>query len=159
MSRWPAGSTTSLTALPSSSCKVVAGPEYASRMIQAYRKTCALSGILVVTDRTGQHVLGRVGRTLDAPMSSAGRNLPWLSNIIRFVMAPLGTVTKRIPARSGASGPSTCDVCVTDPRNPAYITYHGVGADRITVPGLALASAVRAVSMYERVLSLDVLLR
>jgi hypothetical protein len=31
-----------------------------------------------------------------------------------------------------------------------------VGADRITVPGLALASADRAVSMYERVLALDV---
>ncbi len=101
--------------------------------------------------------LRRQAGRLEAPTSSAGRNLPWLSNIIRFVTAPVGTVTKRIPARSGASGPRTCDVCVTGPWNPAYITYHGVGADRITVPGLALASADRAVSMYERVLALDVL--
>src|SRR5262249_4215419 len=35
MSRWPTGSTTSLTAVPSSSCSVVAGPEYESWMIQA----------------------------------------------------------------------------------------------------------------------------
>jgi hypothetical protein len=104
-------------------------------------------------------VLERAGRTLDAPTSRAGRNLPRLSNIISLVAAPLGTVTNRIPARSGASGPRTYDVCVTEPRNPAYITYHGVGADTITVPGLALSSADRAASMYERVLALDVLLR
>src|SRR5260370_1595621 len=128
-------------------------------MIQAKRKTGALSGILVAADRTGQHVLERAGRTLDAPTSSAGRNLPRLSNIIRLVTAPSGTVTNRIPARPGASGPRTCDVCVTEPRNPAYITYHGVGADTITGPGLALASADPAVSLYERVLALDVLLR
>jgi hypothetical protein len=84
---------------------------------------------------------------LDAPASIAGRSLPRLSNIIKFVTLPLGTASKRIPARSGASGPSTRDVCVADPRNPAYITYHGTGAERITVPGLALASADRAVSM------------
>src|SRR5262249_51636883 len=103
--------------------------------------------------------LERAARTLDASTSRAGRNLPRLSNIIRFVTAPLGTVTNRIPARSGASGPRTVDVCVTEPWNPAYITHHGVGADRITVPGLALASADRAVLMYERVLALDVLRR
>jgi hypothetical protein len=39
------------------------------------------------------------------------------------------------------------------------MTYQGTGADKITVPGLARASADRAVPIYERVLALEVLAR
>src|SRR5215470_17027947 len=107
---------------------------------------------------TGQQFVPAV-RTLVAPTSSAGRNLPRLSNIIRFVMTPAGAVTNRIPADFGASGPRTRDVCATGARNPAYITYCGVPAETITVPGFACASADRAVAMYERVFALDVSFR
>jgi hypothetical protein len=71
----------------------------------------------------------------------------------------MGSGDEPDPGTSGASGPRTCDVCVAEPLNPAYITYHGVLADRITVPGLALANADWAVWMYERVLALEVSLR
>src|SRR5215472_17564600 len=96
---------------------------------------------------------------LVAPTSSAGRNLPRLSNTIRFVMGPSGAVVNRILAAFGASGPRTCDVCAAWPRKPGNATYDGVVPETITVPGFARASANCAVAMYERVLALDVLFR
>src|SRR5262245_54622414 len=100
----------------------------------------------VAADRTGQHAVP-AGRTLVAPTSSAGRSLPWLSNIIRFVMAPAGAVTNRTPAGPRASGPRTLDVWAASPRNPANITDPGVPLETMTVPGLARASADPAVAM------------
>src|SRR5262249_39677955 len=109
--------------------------------------TRLLSGMLVVAAWTGQHPARVPGRTLVAPTSSAGRSLPWPSNIIRLVKTPSGVVTNRILAPFGTSGPRMRDVCAAGPRKPAKAPDAGATPETITVPGFARASADRAVAM------------